>query len=267
MKFGHLFSLRTALMLTLAVSLAACGGSDEEDFSLDDEGESADAGGVGGGSATIDPATAGTIGGSISFEGAVPVPAPIDMSADGACTTGSAPEERVHEDVVSKDGKLANVFVYVSKGLKGKFKPSATAAKLEQKGCRYFPHVQGVMVGQTLQVVNDDGTLHNVHSNAQKNKAFNLAQPTKGMVTDVMFDQEEVMVPISCDVHGWMKTYIGVLPHPAFATSGADGKFSFQAPPGTYTVTAWHEKLGQQEQEVTIGKSETKDITFTFKAQ
>jgi hypothetical protein len=241
--------------------LVGCGKSREDELF-------GEAGGDGEGSvAKIDSATAATVAGNVVFEGAAPAPTPVDMSADAVCT--ASPEAAAGAgDVSIKDGKVANVFVYVSKGLEGqRFEAPKEPAVLDQKGCRYHPHVVGMMVGQPLKISNSDPTLHNVHPTPKKNKGFNQAQPNQGMVTEKTFGDEEVMIPFSCDVHGWMRSYVGVLTHPFFGVSGDDGAFSLKGlPPGTYTVSAWHEKFGEQKQEVTVGAKESKNITFTFKA-
>lgn len=264
MKLFGRFSFAAVLLLSFALVTAGCGGGDDE-FDLDEE-EWADNGeGGGSGSATIDPATAGEVKGAILFEGTPPVPKSIDMSADPVCA-GSG-EEGITEAVVVNDGKLANVFVYISSGLDGKFKAPDQAVELTQRGCRYHPHIVGVVANQTLLIKNDDATLHNVHAMPKINDGFNFAQPSQGMTNEQKFTKEEVMIPIKCDVHGWMSTYVGVLNHPAFAVSAEDGSFSFKAPPGEYTVTAWHETLGTREEKVTIGASEEKEVNFTFSAQ
>ena len=122
-------------------------------------------------------------------------------------------------------------------------------------------------VGQPLEIVNSDPTLHNIHAMPKANAEFNNGQPIQGMKTTHTFTAKEVMVPFKCDVHGWMNAYVGVLDHPYFAVTDKDGKFELKGlPPGTYTIEAWHEKLGTQTQSVTIGAKETKDVTFTFKA-
>jgi hypothetical protein len=132
--------------------------------------------------------------------------------------------------------------------------------------CRYTPHVFGVRVGQPLDITNSDPTLHNIHATPKNNAEFNQGQPIQGMKTTKTFTTPEVMVPFKCDVHGWMNAYVGVLDHPYFATTGTDGKFSLKSlPPGTYTIEAWHERLGAQTQSVTIGAKETKEVNFTFK--
>jgi hypothetical protein len=126
--------------------------------------------------------------------------------------------------------------------------------------------VMGLMVGQPLQILNSDPTLHNIHAVPTSNQEFNTGQPIQGMKTDHMFTAKEIMVPFKCDVHGWMNAYAGVLDHPFFAVTGEDGTFSIKGlPPGTYTIEAWQEKLGAQTQSVTVAAKETKDANFTFK--
>ena len=122
-------------------------------------------------------------------------------------------------------------------------------------------------VNQPLQIINSDPTLHNIHALPKANKEFNNGQPIQGMKMTHTWETKEVMVPFKCDVHGWMNAYVGVLDHPYFAVTGKDGKFDLKTvPPGTYTIEAWHEKLGAMTQSVTVGAKETKEITFTFKA-
>ena len=136
---------------------------------------------------------------------------------------------------------------------------------IDQLGCQYHPHVFGIQVGQTLQILNSDNTLHNIHSLAEKNKQFNLGMPIQGMKLTKKFDQPEVMTKLKCDVHPWMHAYIGVLPHPFYGTTGEDGTFEIkELPPGEYTLEALHEKYGTQTQKVTVGEgSQTADFTFS----
>ena len=129
-----------------------------------------------------------------------------------------------------------------------------------------MPHVVGVRVGQPLEIENSDPTLHNIHAMSKVNQEFNNGQPIQGMKMTHAFTQKEVMIPFKCDVHGWMNAYVGVLDHPFYAVTGADGSFSLKGlPPGTYTIEAWHEKLGTQTQTVTVAATETKDVAMTFK--
>ncbi len=220
--------------------------------------------------AAIDPATAGHINGKVVFEGMPPANEPIRMNADPACMKVAPGAQAQETYTVGAGGELANVFVYVKDGLGNRTFPVPTEpVVLNQQGCRYVPHVFGIMAGQPLQIVNSDPTLHNVHATpaAGVNTEFNTGQPIQGMKTEHIFTQPEVMVPFKCDVHGWMNSSVGVLNHPFYAVSGADGTFGLHTlPPGTYTIEAWHERLGAQTQSVTIAEGQTQDISFTFRA-
>ncbi|OFW01089.1 MAG: hypothetical protein A3I61_13945 [Acidobacteria bacterium RIFCSPLOWO2_02_FULL_68_18] len=215
----------------------------------------------------VDPATAGSVAGRVTFEGTPRTLPPMKMDSDPNCAAQAptAPDESV---VVGGGGALQNVFVYVKDGLGTlRFPVPAAAVVLDQKGCRYVPHVLGVQVGQGVEVLNSDPTLHNVHAAPASNSEFNTGQPIQGMKHTHRFSTREVMVPFKCDVHPWMHAWVGVLDHPFFAVSGADGSFQLTGlPPGTYTIEAWHETLGTQTQTVTIGAKETGNVAFSFKS-
>ena len=168
---------------------------------------------------------------------------------------------------VVENGGLNNVFVYVKDGLgKYYFDVPAQAVTVDQQGCRYRPHVFGVRAGQPIEIINSDPTLHNVNAVASVNRGFNFGQPMQGMKNTATFTAPEVMVRIKCDVHGWMSAYAGVLDHPYFAVTSSGGKFELKnVPAGTYTVEAWHEKLGAQTQNVTLAEKDSKELSFTFK--
>ena len=162
---------------------------------------------------------------------------------------------------------MGNVFVYVSKGVPKKDYPvPTTEAVINQEGCQYHPHVLGLMKGQTLKILNPDGTLHNVHAMPKENKEFNLAMPKFRTEITTTFDKPEFMFPIKCDVHPWMGAWIAVMSHPYFAVSGTDGKFTIaDLPPGEYEIQAWQEKLGTQTATVTIATAdEAKEVNFKF---
>ena len=258
-----MYSRLFALPLVLAFVAAACGGNKPAPAPAGQEQTTAPA------AAAVDSATAASIAGVVSFEGTAPANAPIKMNADPVCTKEN-PTPQTQETFMVKDGKLGNVFVYVADGLGGRTFPTSTeAVVLDQKNCRYHPHVFGLMVGQPMRIVNSDPTLHNIHAIPGTNSEFNTAQPIQGMKTDHVFTAKEdkVVVPFKCDVHGWMNAYVGVVAHPYFAVTDKDGKFDLKGlPPGTYTLEAWHEKLGTQEAKVTLGAKESKDVAFTFKA-
>ena len=252
--------LGLALALTIPVIAGACGGGGGTQESTPAATEPA--------AAPVDPATAGNITGKVVIEGTAPKNEPIKMNADPVCVKANATPQFQETYTVGDGSAFGNVFVYVKDGLGNRTFPTPTeTVTIDQKNCRYHPHVFGMMVGQPLVILNSDPTLHNIHAVPKTNQEFNTGQPIQGMKTNHVFTAKEVIVPFKCDVHGWMNAYVGVLDHPYFAVSGADGKFDLKTlPPGTYMIEAWHEKLGAMTQSVTIAEKETKDITFTFKA-
>ncbi len=215
----------------------------------------------------VDEATAGSVTGKVTFEGTCPASAPIKLDSDPACAQ-QHPGGLQPDSFVVSNGGLENVFVYVKDGLGDYyFETPTTAVTLDQKGCHYAPHVFGVRAGQPVEIVNSDPTLHNVNAMAKVNQSFNLGQAIQGMKSQKVFKTPEVMVHIKCDVHNWMNAYAGVLNHPYFAVTANGGSFELKGiPPGTYTIEAWHEKLGTQTQSVTLAAKESKPITFAFKA-
>jgi hypothetical protein len=272
MSMKRFLAVLFALTLLAAV---ACGGGEKtsaKDDGEDDGAEPTATAASTAGTPAAAPAAAAvaadaaTITGSVKFEGAAAKPAIIQMSADPYCQS-QHPAPVPDEDVVlSPTGQLANVFVYV-KDVKGTFPTPASDALIDQKGCQYHPHVQGVQVGQTLDIRNSDATLHNIHALPVVNNQFNEGQPVQGMVSKKKFDKvEETPFKMKCDVHGWMHSYMAVMPHPFFAVSAADGSFTIpNLPPGQYTLVAWHEKYGTQQQQITVAPKEAKSVAFTFK--
>jgi plastocyanin len=258
----HLRNVRASVLgVALAVTVAACGGGSEAPAG------SAGAPAAPTGGQRVDSATAGSLSGTVSFEGDAPANEPIRMNADPFCV-GANKTPQAQETYMVSNGKLGDVFVYVKDGLGNYvFDTPTTPVEIDQQACRYHPHVFGMMVGQTLQIVNSDATLHNIHATPTANQEFNTGQPIQGMKTTHVFSNPEIMVPFKCDVHGWMNAYVGVLPHPFFATTGADGSFTISGlPPGTYTIEAWHEKLGTKTQSVTISASQSATADFSFAA-
>jgi plastocyanin len=252
--------------MALAASVAACGGGDKPAAtgSTSSTASSTSASGQ-----KVDAATAADVTGTVLVDGPVPANVQIKMNADPVCAKSVSGTQMMETYVVGPDGKsLGNVFVYVKEGLAGyKFDAPTTPVTIDQKECRYHPHVFGMQVGQPLEILNSDPTLHNIHAVAKNNREFNNGQPIQNMKTTHTFTAPEVMVPFKCDVHGWMNAFVGVLDHPYFAVTDTTGGFTLKSlPPGTYTIEAWHEKLGTMTQTVTIGAKETKNIVFSFKA-
>ncbi|HVR43534.1 MAG TPA: carboxypeptidase regulatory-like domain-containing protein [Thermoanaerobaculia bacterium] len=261
--------IATLLLIPALPAMLACGGGGETAaYTYEDEDGQARAASDTGAPAQAAPAVAdaATVIGAVRLNG-TPPPAPaIQMAADPACHAVHQTPVRSEEVVAGPGGELANVFVYVKDYAGAAPRPTAPAL-LDQKGCQYIPHVSGVQVGQTIQIRNSDPTLHNVHALPKVNREFNIGQPVQGMVSEKVFDRPEVMVRIKCDVHNWMNSYMGVLPHPYFGTSDTQGAFRIaNLPPGTYTLEAWHEKYGTQTQQLTVGPNEQKEVSFTFDA-
>ncbi len=196
----------------------------------------------------------GGVKGKVAFSGKAPKGEAIKMNADAKCAALHAAGFKFESTSVGSNGELANVFVYVKKGLEGKKfdAPGESKTILDQKGCWYYPRVSGIMVGEKLSILNSDPTMHNV--NAQPD--FNAAMPAGVKPLEKTFKKSKVMFSIKCNVHPWMRSFVGVLEHPYYAVSGKDGSFEIKnLPPGKYTLEAWHEKLGSQTQEVTVGAS------------
>src|SRR3990170_1732192 len=210
---------------------------------------------------------ASSVTGTVTFNGKAPTLKPLAMDADPACAkkhSAPAPSEAL---VLGTGNTMANILVYVSKGLPaGKSWPAPKEpAVLDQKGCQYVPHVMGIMVGQAYRILNSDGILHNVHTLPKINKGFNKPMPPTMKETTTTFEKPEPVFQIKCDVHPWMSAYVGVFTHPFFSVSSKDGKFTLSGlEAGTYEITAWHERLGPQTASVTVSGSDTKTQDFKF---
>jgi plastocyanin len=211
----------------------------------------------------------GAVTGTASFDYGEPYfPQPIQMSADPVCVELHPTTPHTEFVIAGDGGGLKNVFVYVKTGIEGTFPVPDEPVVLDQRGCVYEPHVFGLRAGQTLSVRNSDDTLHNIHAMPEKNKEFNVGQPVQGLTTERVFEVPEVMVPFKCDVHKWMNAYAGVVAHPYFAVTDADGRFRIEnLPKGDYVIEAWHERFGTQEVSVSVGEDETGPINFSFGAE
>ncbi|MEP6706535.1 MAG: carboxypeptidase regulatory-like domain-containing protein [Pyrinomonadaceae bacterium] len=254
-----------AALLSLAL---ACGGGKETDNA--------------GGGGTDKPAgpkysgAVGSVSGKVAFNGTAPAPKKIDSSADPVC--GQKSPNLSTEDTVVTDGKLANAFVYIKDGTTADGKKigdftwdtPAAAAVLDQNGCHYKPHVMGVMTNQKISITNSDPTTHNIHPQPAVNQEWNQSQVANAAPLEKSFNRQEILVPVKCNQHPWMKAYIGVLKHPFFAVSNADGSFEIKGvPAGKYTLAAWHEggvKGTEKTMEVTVTANGSATADFTFDA-
>lgn len=247
--------MKYRLILTLVLVAAACGGGDSGSDRADAPAAAAAA-----------PLGTASITGVVSFLGTPAPNPPIDMSEEMDCQAKYT-DTPVDPRAVVTDGRLANVFVYVTGGLPdgAAFPQPSSPAVVDQDGCLYTPRVLGVMVGQDLEIRNSDPLMHNIKAVPTENRGFNISQPGEGMTSTRSFRTPEIMVPLECNVHGWMRAYIGVVEHPYFAVSGADGSFMIGGlPAGTYQVEAWHEVYGTQAGSVTIADDGTGAVDFSF---
>ena len=211
-------------------------------------------------------AQAGTITGHIKYEGEVPNLRPIKMEADPICLTHHTSEVLPEILVLGDNKELANVFVYVKSGLPKKDYPvPAEPLHITQKGCQYSPHVVGVLKGQEVKIDNPDGTLHNVHALSKVNPEFNIAMPKFRKEISHVFEKEEFMFPLKCDVHPWMGAWVSVMAHPYFSVTDTTGTYTIDGlPAGEYEIEAWHEKMGKQTAKITVGETDTQEADFTF---
>ena len=212
------------------------------------------------------PAFGASITGTIVYEGKVPKMKAIKMDADPSCAMKHTEPARMEILVLGAGQTMANVFVHLTKGVPNKEYPvPKEPVVMDQKGCTYTPHVFGIRAGQTLKVLNSDGTLHNVHAMPKKNRVFNLAMPKSKTTATNVFKKAEFMFPIKCDVHPWMGAYCAVMSHPYFDTTAKNGKFTIKGlAAGTYEIEAWHERLGTRKQSITVTADETKTVDFSF---
>jgi Carboxypeptidase regulatory-like domain len=244
--------------VVLAISMLSCGqkqGTSEAPAPANPAGK------------PVDAATAGEITGMIKLSGTPPKMKPINMAAEPACAKEHATPAMTEDVVPGENGTLQNVVVY----LKGDFSQytftvPTTPAVIDQKGCQYHPHVLALMTNQPLEVINSDPVTHNIHPVPKDNREWNQSQPPGSAPIMQSFARPEVAIPVKCNVHPWMKAYIAVFNNPYFQVTGKEGTFDLKnVPPGTYTLTAWHELYGTQMQSVTIGPKESKSVTLTFR--
>ena len=253
--FNQKFNL--ALFVFLTIFMVACGGGETTEAPAAESAPDVASG------LTPDLSEAGSIAGKVNFTGKKPKMPRIRMSAEPICEAKHSGPTYSQEVSVNEDGTLQNVFIWVKEGLENyKFDTPSEPAMLDQNGCRYIPHVFGVQTNQKIDISNSDAVTHNIHPVPKNNREWNISQSHEQKYTR-SFPRQEIMVPVKCNVHPWMKTYIGVVSHPYFSVTGTDGSFSLNnLPPGDYTVEAWHEKFGTQEQKLTVAPNGASEINF-----
>ncbi len=252
-------------VLLLAVAVGCGGSSDDAGGTTADPAPSKPS--------TSPPASAGTTGatgnasisGTVRYDGAIPNLQPLRMEADPGCAKKHSGAVMPEVLVLGENNALGNVMVHVKSGHGGgAYAVPADPVVLDQKGCRYTPHVTTVQTGQTFNILNSDGLLHNVHGLPKLNTPFNKAMPAAVTTSDYVFDKEEIF-KIKCDVHPWMGAWVGVFSHPFHDVTGTDGNFSLDGlPAGDYEIAAVHERLGTLTAQLTVedGGSATHDFVF-----
>lgn len=216
----------------------------------------------------IDAATTASITGRVTLEGPPPAAKPIDMSAEPFCAKLNSAPVLPQQVVTRENGTLANAVVYI-KDFPADFIVDAPAggATLAQRGCMYDPHIVALRTGQTLEIKNEDQATHNVLAMPEQNPKWNRSETPGAAPLEETFAIPELAIPVRCNVHPWMKSYVFVFSHPYYAVTGTDGRFELKnLPPGTYTIEAWQEKYGKQDATITVGPKESKPVNFTFSA-
>ena len=215
---------------------------------------------------TLDPNTVGEIKGTVLLQGPPPPPQKILLSGEPECAQLNPNSLESPVVTTGLNGALANVGVYIKSGLANyHFDTPQTPVELEQKNCMYQPRVLALMTNQVLDIQNEDPIQHNVHPTPHQNPAFNMTQIIHGAPIQKTFANPELAIRFMCNLHPWMRAYVFVFSHPYFDVTTTSGTFDLKnVPPGTYTIEAWQEKYGTQDQSVTIAPNEIKSITFSF---
>ncbi len=249
-------------MLAVLTCLIACGGEPPPTTTGGGDTPPADAAAPPAGY-VVEPVTAGgRITGRVVFEGTPPAPEPVTITKDKAvCGASKHTSEAL---VVGDDGGIRNAVIAIESIARGKAFAAGSRPILDQRGCWFIPHVQLLPAGAEIDILNNDGILHNLHTFSERNPAINVAQPKfKKRITQSFELLERVRV--ICDVHSWMSAWIVVIGHPYHVLSASDGSYALdEVPPGNYTLTVWHETLGTQEHEVAVEAGGTVEVAFTF---
>lgn len=214
----------------------------------------------------VDPSTAGNVSGQVNYSGEAGKKARIRMNADPTCAASHSSPVYAQDMEINENGTLEWAFVWVKQGLEDyQFSPPGEPVELDQEGCVYHPHVLGVEAGQNLKIVNSDNTTHNINPSPANNRDWNVSQSPGQDPILRSFARQEVMIPVKCNVHPWMRSYIGVVGHPYFSVTGTDGHYELKGlPPGEYTIEVWHERLGTQDQKVTVETGKDTSIDFNY---
>jgi plastocyanin len=253
--------LASFFAIVLAISTAGCG---KKPTSESDETPA-----INPAAKPVDPASAGTVTGIVKFAGTPPKMKTIDMASVASCAKLHDSPATAETVVVGDNSSLQNVVVY----LKGDFSQysfpkSTTPVQIDQRGCVFLPHVVALMTGESLRFTNSDAATHNVAAVSAHRQGFNESLTPGAAPIERTFPREEIAIPVKCNIHPWMKFYAAVLTHPYFQVTGKDGSFTLKnIPPGTYTLTAWHERYGAKQQTIVVKPNSDQNISITFTDQ
>jgi plastocyanin len=252
--------LSGAAACALLIVAASCGGGEAPPAGEPEASSAAEP------AAATGPTGTAAVTGTVTFDGQAPNLRPLDMAADPVCAGKHDSPVMPQVLVLGEGNTMGWVFVKVSAGVpEGSYPPPSEPAVIDQNGCVYHPHVLGMMAGQELKFLNSDGILHNVHGLPKENREFNLGMPATVTEQSVTLNRPEPLFTVKCDVHPWMNAYVAVMTHPFWAVTGENGAYAIGSlPAGTYTIEAWHERLGQQTSEVTVADGETATADFAF---
>jgi plastocyanin len=255
---GTLFSL--AAVLILAISVASCGNKQSSVENANNV-PAAHSGGK-----PVDPVTAGSVTGTIRFDGTPPKMKAINMSAVPNCAKMHTEPVMSEEVVPGNNGTLQNIVVYLKGDFSAySFPPAGAPVKISQNGCIYSPHVAAVMTGEPVEVANADSTTHNINVISKRRQGWNETQAQGSAPIQRSFAHEEIALLVKCNIHPWMRFYLAVLSHPYFQVTDKDGQFTLRnVPPGTYTLVAWHEEFGAREQSIVIQPKQEKTVSIAF---
>ncbi len=260
---GYKYLFLIAGIVSLAFLIGGCSKSEENTTTAESPAPNKE---TSQGKAKYDPSQAtATIYGKVIFEGTKPQPQELKVTKEECKEFKPIFSEEV---IVNDNGTLKNVVVYVKEGAERfEFETPAQEKTLNQKGCKYIPHVDTIQLGQPLGIINSDTFAHNVHSMGSINPELNLGQPNQGMKATKKFDNEEIAIPFKCDVHPWMSAYFAVFKHPFHTVTKDEGTFELKLPPGEYTIETWHEKFGTKSEKIKVEANEKKELNFTYKAE
>jgi plastocyanin len=211
------------------------------------------------------PADSGVIAGWVLYQGSPPKPKAINFGPEKVCASLHPNSPPVYETlVINPNSTVKWTLVSLRGKVPGKYPPPSQPAVVDQVGCIFVPHVVTALAGQEIEFRNSDPFSHNIRGSPHRNLVFNSVFTAKSS-TKVKFDEPEIGIPLKCDIHYWMSSYVHVLPNPFFAITGDDGSFVISGiPPGSYTLFAWHESLKSQTQSITVKAGEVKDVDFIF---